>query len=235
MEQYLPYTSEDIDLLGGKIEARQAKEALGGVLVLNKDFDPSPNSGILTTQLGNQKLRLDFLSTVYGLDEEEIVRSALTYQGTGKLQKVQIKVQNPILCLEGKLKSVQAASQPSRVSDALSLRLCGLPQFGRQDLRHLKMSILFSREYLQDICQQSPPRTELKLIERIYNRAKRDAGLSVWLQHRVAVESTIPLKAIAQLDNKSWLNFYNIRLPQLERELTDKRTKYQQFEQSVIH
>ena len=119
LRQYIPYSSEDIDFLGGKIEANLCQEILGGTLKLNKDFSPSPNTGVLVTNFENENLRIDFLSSVFGLNDDEIVRSAVYFRGEQALSGVNLKILNPILTLEGKLKS-----------------LVGLPQNGRQDEKH---------------------------------------------------------------------------------------------------
>ncbi|URD53468.1 hypothetical protein [Chroococcidiopsis sp. CCNUC1] len=44
---------------------------------------------------------------------------------------------HPVLCLEGKLKSLR-----------------GLPQWGRQDKKHVEMAILCVKEFVKDLCNQ---------------------------------------------------------------------------------
>lgn len=117
LEQYLPFASEDLDFYGGRLEA------LGGQIFLNQNFDPSPNAGIVTVNYQEQKLRIDFLASVYGLSELEIVSTAISFVGTGTLTGLSLKILHPILCLEGKLKCLK-----------------GLPQQSRQDLKHVRMT-----------------------------------------------------------------------------------------------
>ena len=47
LAEYLPFASADLDLYGGKVEAIACQKVLGGTINLNRDFDPSPNTGVL--------------------------------------------------------------------------------------------------------------------------------------------------------------------------------------------
>lgn len=215
LEQYLPFSSEDIDFYGGRLEANAVHQILGGDLTLNKNFDRSSNAGVLVTNYQGKKLRIDFLSSVFGLNDDEISQTALIYQGKEQLAGLKLAVLNPILCLEGKLKS-----------------LVGLPQAGRQDLKHLKMSIPIVRVYLSSIFQHNQPKTGLKLIERIWERAIRDDGLQVYLQHQIKIEAAIPITTVETLSDRKWQKFREIRLPKLIAELEKRRTKYQEIMQN---
>lgn len=175
LEQYLPFSSEDIDFFGGRLEAIICHKILGGELKLNKDFNPSPNSGVIVTNFQNKKLRIDFLSSVFGLNDTEISESAIVFVGQEELGGIKLKVLNPILCLEGKLKS-----------------LVGLPQQGRQDLKHLKISVLCAKEFIKNICFNKPPRIGLNLVERIAKNTVTEAGLQVWYQHQVLLNRQFP-------------------------------------------
>ncbi|MGK7876414.1 MAG: hypothetical protein AB4426_24895 [Xenococcaceae cyanobacterium] len=211
LEQYLPFSSEDIDFFGGRIEAAICHQILGGDLKLNRDFNPSPNSGVIVTNFQNNKLRIDFLYSVFGLNDTEISESAIIFVGKEELAGIELKVLNPILCLEGKLKSV-----------------VGLPQQGRQDLKHLQISLLCAREFTKNICTNKSSRTGLKLVERITKNAMTEAGLQVWHQHQIFIESAIPLDIIADLKDEKWVNFNQIRLSQILEQIETKRQRYQQ-------
>jgi hypothetical protein len=43
---YIPFSSEDLDFYGGKIEAIACQRILGGTINLNQDFGPSPDAGL---------------------------------------------------------------------------------------------------------------------------------------------------------------------------------------------
>jgi hypothetical protein len=205
-----PFASEDLDFYGGKVEALTCRDALQGKARLNEDFDPSPNAGVVLVQRGERVLRIDFLASVYGLNDSEITGTAITFSGTETLTGIDIKVLNPILCLEGKLKCLRH-----------------LPQQGRQDLKHVKMSILCVKEFLKDLCRESEPRIGLKLVERVLANATREDGLSAWYRHQIQVESAIPSEAIAQLTNEKWRSFKDRRVPQVIEQIEAKRQHYE--------
>ncbi len=66
LQNYFPFSSDDLDLIGGKVEAVELKERLGGTLTFPQNFSPSPNTAILTTNIGKDSLRIDFLGNVFG-------------------------------------------------------------------------------------------------------------------------------------------------------------------------
>jgi hypothetical protein len=99
LQKFLPFASEDLDFYGGKVEAIACKDALQGRVTLNKDFDPSPNSGVVIVNRQDSVLRIDFLATVYGLNDAEISGTALTFLGKSDLAGLNLKVLHPVLCL----------------------------------------------------------------------------------------------------------------------------------------
>lgn len=211
LQEYLPFSSEDLDFIGGRVEAVEFQEQLGGILQFPPSFSPSPNTAILTTKLGSDNLRIDFLSNAFGLDSEQVSNTAISFRSS-ELPDVTIKVLNPILCVAGKLKSYT-----------------GLPQFGRQDKKHLNIAILIAREYVNEVCLTSNPRNALKLIERLAKMAKSEAGLKVWQQDRIDILQTIDVETINTLTAQQWQKVKEIRLPQLFTEVNGKRGKYDEI------
>jgi hypothetical protein len=208
LESYLPFSSEDLDFIGGKVEATEFQEILGGKLTFPAAFSPTPNTAILMSKSGDDNLRIDFLANAYGLDTEQIASSALPFNST-KLPGVRIKVLNPILCLTGKLKSYT-----------------GLPQYGRQDRKHLEIAVLVVRQFIEEFCKQNKPRQGLKLIEKLATTAKSEAGLKVWQQDHIDILQAVPFDALNSFSGEQWQKFRELRLPQLLGEIADKRNKY---------
>jgi hypothetical protein len=212
---YLPFASADLDFYGGKVEAIACQKILGGTINLNRDFDPSPNTGVLIVPTEIRPLRVDFLGSVFGIGDVELAQSAIVLEGQQNLAGVRVKILNPMLCLEGKLKSV-----------------FGLPQEGRQDLKHLQMSLLFVKEYIKETIERDI-RQGLKLIERIAFNIWSDAGLKIWYLHGIEINSAIPTDIdINPIDTK-WSTFQNIRLPQIEKETVKKREKYLEIQMNI--
>lgn len=209
LEQYLPFASEDLDFYGGRLEALACHQALGGQIFLNQDFDPSPNAGIVTVNYQEQKLRIDFLASVYGLSELEIVSTAISFVGTGTLTGLSLKVLHPILCLEGKLKCLK-----------------GLPQQGRQDLKHVRMTLLCLSQLMKDLSGQDEIRPFLKLAERILTNTLNETGLHVWYYHHIFVESAITVNSSQPLTDERLQKFMNLRLPNALQQIEAKRLRY---------
>lgn len=212
LETYIPFSSEDLDFYGGKIEAVICQKILGGKIILNRDFDPSPNAGIVLVNYQDQTLRIDFLASVYGLNDAEITGTALTFWGKDKLENIKLKVLHPILCLEGKLRCLR-----------------GLPQQNRQDRKHSKILILCVNQFLGQLIPQNPPRIGLKLVERILDNAVREDGLSAWYHYQMMIESAIPFDILEQLKEEKWQKFREIRLPQIIEQINIKRLHYQEI------
>jgi hypothetical protein len=215
LTEYLPFSSEDLDFYGGKVEAIACQKILGGTINLNRDFDPSPNTGVLILPTEDRPLRVDFLGSVFGIGDIELSQSAIVFEGQQQLAGVRVKILNPMLCLEGKLKAA-----------------IGLPQEGRQDLKHLQMSLLFVKEYIKDTII-ADVRQGLKLIERIAFNIWSDAGLSVWYRYGVEINSAIPTEAEISIVDSKWNTFQTIRLPQIQRETIKKREKYLEIQRSM--
>lgn len=211
LEKYLPFSSEDLDFIGGKVEAVEFQQNLGGELTFPESFSPSPNTAVLITKVEKNNLRIDFLATAYGLNTEQIEASAVLFSSE-KLAGVGIKVLNPILCLTGKLKSY-----------------AGLPQIGRQDKKHLEIAIPIARQYISEVCENNIPRDGLRLIETIAKLSRTEAGLKVWQQDRIDIIEAIPSDKLESLPGEKWQKLRTIRMPQLLAQINDKRGKYQKL------
>ena len=217
LEQYLPFASEDLDFYGGRLEAAICGEVLGGQTILNQNFDPSPNAGVVMVEREEGRLRIDFLASVFGLSASEIGDTALPLtMNVRQGESVQLRVLHPVLCLEGKLRSA-----------------VGLPQQGRQDLKHLRISLCCVRGYLKEYLPNASERAGLKVVERVMSNATRDDGLNVWLNYGIEIETSIPKETLRELRSDKWQRFREIRLPQLEATIAKKRDRYRQVMASV--
>lgn len=212
LQQYLPFASEDIDFFGGRLEAAICQEILGGKLVLNRDFDPSPNAGLVLLDYPNYKLRIDFLASVYGLNDAEIIDTALTFTGQKELEGLHLKLLHPLLCLEGKLRCLR-----------------GLPQRGRQDLKHVQILVLCLRVFFEDLIQKNQFRAALKLFERLINTSLREDALSAWYYHQIDILNTVPIDKIESIDDEKMKSFYTLRWPKINVQVTDRRERYRKL------
>jgi hypothetical protein len=211
-EALLPFGSLDLDFYGSRIEVAQCGEVLQGQVTLARDFDPSPNAGVVMVDVQGDRLRIDILASVYGLADAEVTSTALLFQGTGILDGLELRVLHPLLCLEGKLKCLRS-----------------LDQSVRQDEKHVRLAILILQAFLTQQLQNQPIRPVLNLIERIVDNTWTDAGLNAWYRYDIEIETAIPLNRIQTLEDEQWQTFCSLRWSQICERLAKRRSQYQRL------
>jgi hypothetical protein len=197
----LPYTSEDVDFLGGRPEALLCKRLFGGISNLNDGTDPSPQAGVILAPLNGTTVRFDIITSIIGVDSREVGKKALVPSSSS------LRVLHPLHCLFGK-----------------TAGLAQIPQTGRQDLKHLKLSVLIVHAFLSE--RLSEVRPLLNNIEAVFDLAMNELGLRVWNLHGVEIEKALPLKAIAAQGDERLQKFVEVRLPQLSKQLEETRLRY---------
>jgi hypothetical protein len=204
-----PFASEDIDFLGSKQDVRNISTVLEGEVFINDSFDASPQAGVVLVKHQGEPIRIDVLANVFGIDELEITEGALDFIGDRELEGVKLKVIDPVLALEGKLAC-----------------LSGLPQEGRQDLKHTHLCVKVLDAFLRENLPFFPDRVQLGIIEHIFEVAVGKNGLFAWLQHSIEIEQGIPLDMLEASRVEKIQRFNEIRKPQLIKHLHLKRQEY---------
>ena len=176
-----PFTSEDVDFLGGRPEALMCKRLFGGVSDLNDGTDPSPQAGVILAPLNGTTIRFDIITSIIGVSSQEVEKNAMARPGEDPEKS--LRVLHPLHCLFGK-----------------TAGLAQIPQGGRQDLKHLKLSILIVHAFLSE--RLSEIRPLLNNVENIFRLAKSEIGMRVWHHHGVEVEKALPLDAISALSDE---------------------------------
>ena len=192
--ELIPFTSEDVDFLGGRPEALLCKKLFGGVANLNDGTDPSPQAGVILAPLNGTTIRFDIITSIIGVDSREVGKKALTPPGQDPVAS--LRVLHPLHCLIGK-----------------TAGLAQIPQAGRQDLKHLKLSILIVHAFLTERLGEARPL--LNNIEHVFDVAQEEIGLRVWNRHGVEIEKALPLEAISAQSDERLQKFASTRLPQL--------------------
>jgi len=203
--ELLPYTSEDVDFLGGLPEALLCKRLFGGVSNLNDGTDPSPQAGVILAPLNGTTIRFDIITSIIGVDSREVGKKALARPGQDPSKS--LRVLHPLHCLIGK-----------------TAGLAQIPQGGRQDLKHLKLSILIVHAFLMERLGEVRPL--LNNIEHVFDVAQEEIGLRVYHRHGVEIEKALPLGAIPAQSDERLQKFAEIRLPQLTKQLEESRRRY---------
>ena len=77
--KYAPFTSADIDFFGSRNAVLECAEIWDGTAKLPEPFDVSPNSGVIIASSGSETgLVIDFLSSVHGIDNAELLRERVS-------------------------------------------------------------------------------------------------------------------------------------------------------------
>ena len=164
----MPFTSTDLDLFGGSVDAIRAGQAFGMKAQVYDPFArmPSPNSATLfipvsdgdATSPATDELMIHFLHRVHGLNSDDVRASALRVEYSG----VTVPVLHPLLCLEAKVSNLHDFDQ-------------GNPP--RQDLKHARIGALAVRAYTAERLAAGHVREGLDTFERVMRLAGRQSGL----------------------------------------------------------
>ncbi|MGL6341273.1 MAG: hypothetical protein ACRC80_19290, partial [Waterburya sp.] len=193
LKKYLPFSSLDFDFLGNRQQAREIHKLLGGKLEINKTWDSSPQAAILFVD----NLRIDFLVTVFGVDENSVISNAISFVNG-------FKVSHPFDLFKAKLRN-----------------FVRLPQEGRQDQKHLEMLILIVQQYLIECLEEKQQRIFFNLIEQLVALLCSDEAIFV------AVEKNIPMKQCLDVDFSSLeKEFTETRLPQIMAKIQNSYSKW---------
>jgi hypothetical protein len=213
---YAPYTSRDIDFVGGQEEAKHCAASLGGKVAFPEpDHVITPNSAVVTYHdTGGTPRTIDFLYDLYAVKSQDVYRMAMPFDffdNTGKSTGVQFLVMHPVLCLE------------SRVSNTV-----GLPQYqSPHGLHQARAAVVCAREFLREVLDDAGPepgqrvRAVLKLNQRIFRFATEDR-LGREAAPKFGIE---PFDAVVADDNRLPERFRTTRYPQMRRAVDELRVR----------
>lgn len=204
-----PFTSEDIDFLGSPRDAQKIGLVLQGEVFINRNFESSPNAGIVLVKHRGRQLRIDVLGQVLGVDEEALAKNAIEFVGERELEGLTIKLIDPLLALESKLASLHILDQRSR-----------------QDLKHTKLCVRVLEEFLREHWDILSERVRFGIIERVFDVASQKNALHAWFEHGIEVEQGLPWDLIDRENSNKFQRFNTIRKPQLEKHVAGLRKQY---------
>lgn len=214
-EKLLPFASDDLDCLGGSVEALAVGREFG---VEAQVYDPfgkawTPSVADLRLPMGQPEgrtLLVQFLHTAKVLNSAEVESTAreLTWAG------VTLRVLHPMLCLEGKLANPWGLDQERPP---------------RQDLKPARLSCLVLHAFLRERLALGQAREVLGLTERTMRLAGRQEGLKTWARYGLDIEEVIPLTSLTVAATEGMekaANFLTRRWGQLQATLHDRRTHF---------
>jgi hypothetical protein len=214
-KQHMPYSSQDIDVLGSKREADEIAKALNGRITRNDNLEDSVTSAVVAIERNGKTILIDVLGNVFGLDAQEVQNTAIELESIGG--SAISRVMHPFIALKGKLACLK-----------------GLPQGGRQDEKHVHLCILAIKEYIKDLVHSGiDDRSLLNIIKEVFDLARQKPALYAWYKHEIAVETCLPWEALDTITTERFKKFQQINKNQRFAQLQTEREEHATSEERV--
>lgn len=142
LDQWLPLTSKDLDLVGTVALLDELKLRFGGKYRLSGPR--SPVVGQLVVMLGGKNLKIDVLKDVFGLGSKDLAIQAPIIEVEDRDGAFSARVIPPVVLLQAKIANAAR-----------------LDQTGRNDRKHVHLMLLVIRAYLSELVEA----TEAGLID----------------------------------------------------------------------
>lgn len=197
---YGPFTSMDIDFLGGKNEILDCAKIWGGEAKLSDPFDASPNSGIVIIPLkSDERFVIDFLSSVHGLTDNEILKQRIKVC----YKNAEFYVIHPLHCLKSRVINVVSLNRTDTIS-----------------LNRVKIAIEVVKKRIKHLIEANIKRQALKECESVFRFAINTMlGIKLFIDYNLDIFDAIPK------DYRLGKMFMKKRYPQMKQILYSKRSK----------
>jgi hypothetical protein len=107
--QVYSISSEDVDFYANAEAARKFAEKLGSArLFVAPPFDNSPNSAVVEGEVGDRKVRIDFMRIILGVDPKSIKKNFVTLSRPARDggKPTNILILHPLDCLRSRLSNI---------------------------------------------------------------------------------------------------------------------------------
>lgn len=195
--------SDDIDFFGSRTDALAAQRDWHGKASIAGFDDVTGNAATVVVEIDDESHSIDFLSSIAGVDSEELRRFAVPLTGRG----YSFNVMHPLHVLLSQLENVYGS--PGRRDEA----------DGEYYAARARLGVAVAAGAIRELLAAARPRDALRFAERVGELARSRAGLKAWLIDGVDV-----LEAIQTHDQ--WpRQFVDKRLPQLRERVAATREK----------
>lgn len=110
LADYGPYTSKDLDYFGYHQAARKLAAALGGTVRTPTADDHTPQTAIVTAEIQGERVEIDFLHHVKGVQDDSLQKQAvqlvLTVRAGDRAGTLNIPIMHPLHCMQSRLANV---------------------------------------------------------------------------------------------------------------------------------
>jgi hypothetical protein len=195
--------SRDIDFFGSRADAIAAGLDWHASVETAALDDHTPNAAVVIVNIDNEERGIDFLSSIAGVDSEELQRWAATIRGG----TYEFRLMHPLHVLQSQLENVYG-----------TLHRRDEPG-GEYYVARASLSIEVAKAALVDMLDAGRWRESLRAAERIAKLAVTRVGLAAWARDSVDVSAAIPAHA-------GWpKRLVATQLPQIERDVRTRRGK----------
>jgi hypothetical protein len=199
LEQWLPLTSKDLDLVGTNALLESLKKHFGGEYRLSGPRGPVV--GRLVVHLEGETREIDVLREVFGMRRQELEKdSVILHLGTeGESNAVRVLPILPLL-------------------KAKTANLSSLDQSARNDFKHVRLMLLVAKEYLAELVLSAEEGTLGSRATVIALEESREIVLSrqaikCATDHGVDFASIWPRQLLEAAKDPRIMNFVKHRLP----------------------
>lgn len=183
-----PYLTQDADFLGMRQEAQFLAKQLGANISIATLEDSTPNSAVLSF-IGHagQRLLIDFLSTIVGLNNDEMRRLAVPFEYHGQ----HLYVLHPLMSLESRFHNLHILPSKREANGIAQARI----------------AVEVAKQYVETQLLNGEFRLAYKAAQRIANLAQSKAGKFVWQKYGIDPLVTInpDLFPRPEFKEKFWL------------------------------
>lgn len=167
-----PYLTQDADFLADRQDAQFLGAELGGTVRAASMDDHTPNAATITFVGANgQKLLIDILASVHGLDREEIRKLAIDFS-VANLPP--IRVLHPLLCLKSRCENLNGLSSKRT----------------RIGIAQARVAVRVAQCFVEEQLRRDE-RAALRATKRIADIARSNAGIFVYDRYRINVLAAV--------------------------------------------
>ncbi len=199
LEQWLPLTSKDLDLVGTNALLESLREHFGGEYRLSGPRGPVV--GRLVLHLEGETREIDVLREVFGMRRQELEKdSVILHLGTeGESNAVRVLPILPLL-------------------KAKAANLSSLDQANRNDFKHVQLMLLVAHEYLAELVRSAESgilesRATIIALEESRKIVLSKEAIRCGRDHGVNFDTIWPRKLLDAVKDAKMMNFVKHRLP----------------------
>jgi len=196
LDNYVPFESRDLDIQGDIQLARKLNKKLGWRMLSHLQ----ERGFCIATLIGPEEEILEILKSVHGLKAADLKSKAYTTRVTMG-SNIEFPILTPIALLQAKLANWKKLDR----TDLEGLQI-------RQDLKHLKISLLITHEFLKDLLEadEEPQgsRDAISHLNKVKKILTHEHGQEFMREHGPSWPIVFPVEALKNSSKRRYRNFY---------------------------